>query len=73
VASAPRVGRLERAVEIDAAEAVDLDVDKAGRDPGYIEHVALSRRDGSKMAVLDLDLGHFAGEQPRGDFHACSR
>ena len=37
----PGVIRFDRAVEIDAREAVDLDVDQARRDPGQIENVLL--------------------------------
>jgi len=68
----PGVVGLDGAVEIDAGEAVDLDVDEAGGDPGEIEEVFVGRGDFFEDVIFDLDVADLAGECSGGDFHAST-
>jgi len=65
----PGIVRFEGAVEIDAREAVDLDVDQAWSDPGQIENVLFANRDFLEDVLLDLHVADLAGKSTRGDFH----
>ena len=65
------VGR-QRAVEIDPAEAVDLNIDQSGRDPWQVEHVLFERNNLLENVVVDMDIAGLAGERARRDLHAST-
>ena len=70
---APGIVRLDRAIKVNAAEAVDLDIDEPRGDPRQVEEVALFQPDGFEMVLLDLHMANLAGEFAGGDFHGEDR
>ncbi len=65
----PGVVRFERTVEIDAGEAVDLDVDEAGRDPGD-RGISSLRREILPKRGPSTCTSQISPERARGgDFH----